>query len=349
MPGMGERAYAYAKASGIIGKSFVGKRSAALNNISRIPELDRLIFPDASKNLPEKELMKDLEIRIINRAVEAVGAVFGSFRTPPEFLVLLIRGWEYQDLKNILNAVAEDFQKKPVYTGLGPFAAINWAAWPDMNAMLAKTEYAFLLKMENKNGINLQTELDRHYYTALWKALLRLNRNDRKVSEKILAEEISLRNVVCALRLRTYYQLESDEVKTHLININTETSSRKKSLAADALSSLELPLDNRQAWAGWKREKFLNPQGSPGPVLPDITIRRNLEWRADPRYFQNAAANYLYRMARGSFRTRPSSLDTMFCFIRIKQYEEDVLTSCAEGLGMGLANKEVLSMIGVNA
>jgi len=38
-------------------------------------------------------------------------------------------------------------------------------------------------------------------------------------------------------------------------------------------------------------------------------------------------------------------LDSCFCFIKLKQFEEDLLTSYAEGLGMGMSGKDVLAML----
>ena len=72
MTGLGERAYAYAKACGIIGKSFVGKRIHLLEKAGSLSELDRMVFPDSSQNLPEKELLFDLEKRISERAVNSI-------------------------------------------------------------------------------------------------------------------------------------------------------------------------------------------------------------------------------------------------------------------------------------
>jgi vacuolar-type H+-ATPase subunit C/Vma6 len=282
MPDLGERAYAFAKASGIIGKSFIGKRVSALGNINRLSELDRLIFPNSSHDLPEKELIPDLEARISKRTVDAAQRIVNSFTKPPEFFVLLVEGLKRQDTGNILE----------------------------------------------------QTQQDTHYYSSLLTALQKLQISDQRITRKILTEEISLRNAACALRLRTYYHLGEKEVKPHLIDIKMRLQNRQLSLASDALSSLDLPLDNRQPWTLWKREKFLNPDTGGA-------------WKADPRYFQNAAAKYLYRMARHSFRCCPSSLDKIFCFIKMKQFEEDVLTSSAEGLRMGISSKEVFSMLGL--
>ncbi|GHU66250.1 hypothetical protein FACS189447_06730 [Spirochaetia bacterium] len=344
MPGAGERAFAYAKACGIIGKSFVGKRVSSLGNITRLSELDRLVFPDASRDLPEKELLVDLEGRLIKRAVDSIIAIADSFRKPPELLSLLIRSYEYADLKTVLNIAASGElpaeQTRPNFTDLGHFGTINNAAWPNIPMMIKGTEFEFLLNRKGeldreKTGISIQAELDRRYYEALWISLRKLPAKDRRASERILAEEISLRNAVWVLRLRTYYGMKASEVRSHLIDINATIQGKTVSLAADAFDALDRLLDNRQAWNGWKRADFLNPDTG--------------EWKADPRYFQNTASQYLYRMARRSFRSNPASLDTVFCFIKIKQFEEDVLTSSAEGLGLGMASREVFGMLGVES
>jgi hypothetical protein len=340
MPGAGERAYAYAKACGIIGKSFVGKRAGDLSRPARLSELDRMVFPVSSRDLPEKELLPDLEGRLVKRAAGAIIAVVDSFRKPPEFFSLLVRSYEYADLKSALTAAAGG-AVKPAFTGIGRFGTVRFSAWPDIPAMIRGTEFEFLLTRDGEldkenSGIALQTELDRRYYRALWKALRRLRAGDRRASEFILSEEIALRNAVWALRLRRYYEMKAAEVRSHLIDIGVPVKGRQVSLAADAFSCLELPLDNRQAWEGWRREAFLNPPGLG-------------EWKADPRYFQNAAAQYLYRLARRSFRASPSSLDTVFCFIKIKQFEEDVLTSSAEGLGLGMTSRDVFAMLGAES
>jgi vacuolar-type H+-ATPase subunit C/Vma6 len=339
MPGTGERAYAYAKACGIIGKSFVGKRAAGIGGVTRLSELDRLVFPVSSRDLPEKELLVDLEARLVKRAAASIIAVVDSFRNPPALLSLLVRSYEYADLKSALTAVAGG-ANMPAFTDIGRFGTVDFSAWPDIGAMIKGTEFEFLIEKKSgahdaagNTGIGPQTELDRRYYQALWKALRKLSRRDRKVSEYILSEEIALKNVVWALRLRTYYGMDAEEIRRHLIDITALVDGRQVSLAADAVSCLEFPLDSRQAWAGWRRRDFLNNDGG--------------EWKLDPRYFQNAASRYLYRLARHSFRSNPSSLDTVFCFIKIKQFEEDVLTSSAEGLGLGMPSRDVFAMLGV--
>ncbi|MDR0452356.1 MAG: V-type ATPase subunit [Treponema sp.] len=352
MPGAGERAYVYAKACGIIGKSFVGKRIPQLVSVGRLSELDRLVFPGSFHDLPERELLADLERRILDRSVKQILAIVNVYKRPPELLVRLLRAYEYADLKSALIALAGGERAAPERTPLERFGTVRFEAYPDLKAMLKNTEFDFLLKDPPKaagaagpgeqvpgnsavpggetGSIRVQAMLDRHYYTALWKSLFKLPKHDREGIGRILEEEISLRNVIWALRLRTYYRMGAEDVKQHLVIIE---KGKGKSLAKDALDSLEFPLDTWEAWEKWPRAEFLNRE-SPGEA-----------WAADPRYFQNAASARLYRMARLCFRRRPSSVDTPACFIKLKQYEEDLLTSMAEGLSLGISSREVFSLL----
>jgi vacuolar-type H+-ATPase subunit C/Vma6 len=354
MPGAGERAYVYARVCGIVGKSLVGKRVSSLTRVDRLSALDRLVFPQESRELPERELLPDLERRITGRAVSQILSIVSSYSRPPELLSRLLRTWEYADLKSALNALVRGEPFFPLWTDLGPFGTVNFAAYPDLAAMLKGTEFGFLLDREMNlvkggDAVKAQTELDRHYYSSLWLAVKKLSPKDRAASERILGEEISLRNCIWALRLRRYYGMSAADVSERLMDIRpfrASGGSRNRSpggmgaslgsLAADAHASLGLALDNRAAWAGWRREQFLN---SEFPGQP---------WTADPRYFQNAAGDYLYRLALHSFRRRPFSIDTAFCFIRLKQYEEDLLTSVAEGLGLGMSSQDVFAMLEVS-
>jgi len=340
---MGERAYAYAKTCGIIGKSFIGKRMNRLMSVSRLSELDRLVFPDSSRDLPEKELLVDLEDRLIERAVDSIISVVRGFSKPPELLTLLLRSYEYADLKSALVASMEGDKKLPAHADLGPFQTVRFNAWPDIEAMIKGTSFEFLLdktgdspgRLNQDSGISLQTALDRHYYNALWKSLFALPLNDRQTAKKILAEEISLRNSGWVLRLRVYYGMTADAVRHHLIDIPVTGKKSGHTLADEAIQCLSFPLDHYEAWNSWRWKGFLNSDS------------RDMHWKADPRHFQNAASMHLYRLARHHFRLRPFSLDTVFCFIKLKQFEEDVLTSCSEGLGMSMPTGDIVSLLGV--
>jgi hypothetical protein len=114
-----------------------------------------------------------------------------------------------------------------------------------------------------------------------------------------------------------------------------QTGKKKYSLADDAAAALDLSLDTYSEWVSWGRVNFLNP-GKSGET-----------WNADPRYFQSAASKYLYHLARLCFWQRPFSLDPVFCFFKLKQFEEDMLTSIAEGIGLGMSSRDVLTTLEV--
>ena len=360
-PDMGQKTYAYTKACGIISKSFIGDKTKNLERVSSLAELDRVIFPEAPHDLPEKELLLNLESRITERAVKSVISIVGSFSEPPEFLTLMVRIYEYADLKNAILAYLEKDNRAPAHTDLGRFQTVRFEAWPDMRAMLENTEFAFLLgkdgqlQDEDEDGF-LESLLDRRYYTALWESLFALPQNERYVIEKILADEISLKNCCWALRLRTYYGMTNDEIKSHLIDIQVgdrNISGRKRSLAHEALASLELPLDNFSAWSSWRWKNLINPDGGGshpehGRSMPSFVPGYSRgHWHIDPQFFQNAASRYLYRLARHNFCFDQFSINTIFCFIKLKEFEEDILTRSAEGLNIGMSGRDILSLVGM--
>jgi hypothetical protein len=307
-----------------------------------------LIFPLQGKDLPGRELLNDLENRIQDRTVKQILAIAGSYAHPPELLVHQLRVYEYSDLKTCINYLSGGVKTRPVFTGLGKFAVVKFEAFPDLAAMLGGTEFAFLLDhpdikeiqkstaANNVDTVNIETVLDLHYYRTLIKTLSLLSAEDRIFAERILAEEISLRNSLWVLRLRTYYGKSAQDAEAAVMDLTMDAPSGGKIvLSAEAMLSLKLPLDSRSPWKGWRWERFLNPE-KPGA-----------QWYADPRYFQNAASEYLYRLALHHFHRKPFSISAIFCFIKLKQYEEDLLTSVAEGLGLGMSSKDVFDLLEV--
>jgi vacuolar-type H+-ATPase subunit C/Vma6 len=339
MPDSGKRAYAFARASGIIGKSCVGRRVSRLRGLTQLTELDGLLFSGETRNLPGEELLRDLEKRITGRAVKQMISIVGSFSKPPETLARLLRAYEYSDVKSLLNFLNSGEKGPPSFTDIRPFGTVRWGAYPDLEAMFRGTEFSWVSgeKPRSMTGADLmilQARLDHQYYDRLWKSVLRLPKGDRRAAERILGEEISLLNCMWVLRLRHYYQMSAGEIQAHLLDIRLRSG---RSAAADAAAALGFALDNAAAWQSWRRRAFLNPE-IPGEF-----------WQPEPRFFQNAASRYLYRLACRYFRGRPFSLDAMICFIKLKQFEEDLLTSVAEGLGMGLPGGDTLTLLGVEA
>ncbi|MCL2043660.1 MAG: V-type ATPase subunit [Treponema sp.] len=354
----GERAYSYAKACGIIGKSFVGKRIAILKKLHTLTEFDRLIFSGTQHEPPGRDLLIHLEHRILRRTAQQILSVINSYVNPPELLIRQLRSCEYADLKNCLHHIAAGRPVPELVCDIGRFRTVRFEAYPDIEAMINNTEFAFILGMDINAVTNadydftrLETELDMQYYTLLVRSMSRLSVSDRLIAERILTEEISLRNCIWAFRLRIYYHKTIDETEKYLMSMKMHqsyspdiipgiTAKRPDGIAfvneinldLEARQMLDFPLDSRSPWKGWRWEKLLNSE-KPGR-----------EWAADPRFFQNAASQYIYHLALRCFRRMPFSMSAIFCYIKLKQFEEDLLTSVIEGLAIGMTGTEVVEM-----
>jgi vacuolar-type H+-ATPase subunit C/Vma6 len=331
--------YAYAKACGIIGKSFIGKRISSLYGLYTLNDLDRLVFPDYYPNLPLKELLPDLENRISMRAVNQILSIVDSYSKPPKIIEYMIRAYEYNDLKTCIHAIIAGKKELPRICNIGRFRTINFKAFPDIKKMLENTEFEYLLNEKlqsishNIDTVNIEAEIDDLFYNGLAKSLEQLPDEDHWVMQRFLFDEISLHNSAWALRLRSYYNKGEDDIKKFLLDIRIR-GKKKGFLTAEAVQSFEFPLDSRNQWDKWKWEELLNPE------------EPSLHWVLDPCYFQNAASNYLFKLALRYFRRNPMAVSAIFCFIKLIQIEEDILTSIAEGLALGMDSNAVFSLFG---
>lgn len=330
-----DRAYIYAKACGIIGKSFVCNRIKRLQDINRLSELDRLIFPNDFVELPEKELLIAFQKKVIARTTHQINQLLKTQPSIPRFIELLVRSYEYADVKLILSALIDKEPQPPSHADLGRFGTVHYEKYPDLKGMFSGTDFEWLIKEleENQNNlVKLHIEIDQHFYSILWNELQKVYNADIKYIRDIISDEIVLKNILWALRLSYYYHFEKKDIEPLLLNL----SDGKHSLSQAARDCLDLPFDQFSAWNNFKYAFLINPEES------------GTFWRLDVPYVQRKAALLLYRKARIYFRRSPFSLNTTACFIKLKQFEEDLLISLAEGVSLGLSGREVLSMLEVS-
>ncbi len=328
-----QRAYGYAKACGIVGKSFVGPRVAKLANYSQLAEFDRLLFPEPHLELPARELLFDLENRISRKIAAQIVQLLSQITVTSRVFQLLVRSYECSDLKMYLQAFAVGDKKPPEPIPIGPFSTVNFSRYPDIHAMLKGTDYEWIVDEQDitpDKMLDIQIKIDTWYYTALWDTVVHQRSRDRLYLQSLIAEEIELKNLLWALRLKIYYELEQQDIEKCLISIPYKNNN----LADTAYMALSLPVDQFAAWQSFKYSSLINPEGEEN-------------WQIDPRYIQQAAALELYRKARLYFRRDPFSLTTYACFIKLKQFEENLLISMAEGLALGFSGKDILNMLGI--
>ncbi len=329
MPVSGALSYAYTKACGIHGKAFTGRRLSRLQNLSRLSDLDRLLFPDSPLDVPERELSAREERRIMERSLDAIMRVFSAWQEVPRTLVLLLQAVEVADLKAVFSARAAGDRLCPPHADLGRFGQLHWDAWPDVGAMIAQTSYEWAKDLFTgpDSLLSVETALDQHYYRDLWQSLSSAPGRRQPSLRRYLADEIALKNVSWALRLRVYYNYNTEDILPFLVDI----TDRGRSLAQAALDSLDLPLDRREAWEAWVYADLVNEDS------------RGKFWALDPAQVQNRAAIRLAQRARKLFRQRPFTIDALAAWVRLVQFEEDLLTAIAEGLSLGMGVNDILA------
>jgi len=340
-----DNGYAYAKACGIIGKSFLGKRISSLSGLRALNDFERLVFSDNQNDIYEKDLLASLETKITERAVRRISGVVSSYSRPPKLLLYMLKSFEYGNLKECLSAASLGKKDTPAVCDIGRFGSIRYNAYPDIRAMLKNTEYKSLTADWDSNidMALLEVKLDYHFYKNLIESLSELSGDDREAAQRLLCDEISLRNCLWALRLRSYYEKNETQTESYLMDFLIPGENQKKRLVSAAKVSLNFHLDVRQHWDGWKWEKFLNNE----PPQTRSDSQQNFQhWAADPRHFQNAASRYLYLLALRGFHSAPMSVSAVYCFIKLIQFEEDLLSSVAQGLALGMDSAGVLKMLG---
>jgi len=329
-----ERAYIYSKACGIIGKSFVGPRIRRLQDITRLSDLDRLIFPNSYEDLPERELLIRLEKRIIARTTDQISLLLKTQQSIPHFIGLLVRSYEYADVKLLVSALMDKRDLPPSHTDLGRFTTVHFDKYPDPKALFTGTDFEWLIDNIPDNqsaNMQIQAELDRRYYTQLWNELCNISDPNIRFIKEIIADEIELKNILWALRLNYYYHFDKTSIEPLLLDLYD----RKRSLVKAALECIDNPVDQYSAWASFKYISLLNPEEA------------GTFWRINIPHIQRKAALLLYKKTRAYFHRSPFSLNTTACFIRLKQFEEELLISLAEGISLGLSGRDVLSMLEV--
>jgi len=331
--GSAARSYVFAKTCALLAKSPLS-RLADLAACQDAASLERLVFDTQTAASDASSF----EERARERIAAQIRRAALAYRHPPLFLILLISAWEYGAVKGALAALAAGEAKCPTHADLGPFCTVRWAAWPDLGKMLdASKNLKFLLDTfkPDASGVyrpaieqvqEAHLELDRRYYKALLSSLKLCSRTDVSRIRLLLKEEISLRNCLAVLRLRTVYNMTGEAVKKMLIPPYTE----------DAEAALSLPLDSLAEWKKWPRSGLLNKESS-GEF-----------WKASPLYFQAASQFYLYTKTKTLFKSLPFALDTCALFIRLKQFEDQILRGAAESLRMGEPVSTVLAIYGLH-
>ncbi len=328
----GEAAYIYAKASGMLAKSFVGERMSRVLEVRSLAELWSLLFKTEVPAVPEFFLAQKIEQTAEKKFLDDYIKLLRSYSHPPQVLIWLLRFYDIDNLKDIAAALCLEKQDMPYLADIGSYSFLHYNRWPDIAAITRGTPVAWynaVPDIHSQHAMDLR--LDREYTQELWRSVEALAAADRETVEPLLKEEIVINNILWALRLRIYYGMDDDAIKARLVNAAV---GEVNDLASPALAVLKRPVDSFAAWEDWKYADLLNPHEE-GAV-----------WKIDPRWVELSAKVMLQKKAAAVFHKDPFSVSVLVSWFKLKQYELNCIRTVAEGLRLNVGASQMAEVTG---
>ena len=107
--------FVYAKASGLLAKSFVGDNSSKLFSVRSLRELYSLLFVDETPGIPEVLLAKEIEQKAESKVISQYKNLISAFDNPSPILSEILSFYEYEHSdrnQNTESLNAENDRKK---------------------------------------------------------------------------------------------------------------------------------------------------------------------------------------------------------------------------------------------
>lgn len=330
----GADSFVYAKACGMVSRSWTGSNAKKLLETRRLHDLWILLFGGEVPLLPEGMLALMIERKAQERSIADMLTLLRAYDSPDPVSLALISLYDINNLKAVSSALALGQKENPYIADIWPYSLFNFSAWPDIARITAGTEASWYDRVpSSEEQILWETRLDHLYYQKLWAALLSLGSADRRSCEELIREEIILQNIVWALRLKANYGKSADEI-IPMLALHDSSLPGARSLCEGALAVLSNPVDSWAEWSRWSYRWLLNPH------------EEGVPWLLDPRWAQMSADRKLYRLALRSFRRNPFTTGVLVSFFKIKQLEEFMIQVAAEGMRLDATDEQMNEYMG---
>lgn len=329
--------YVYALVSGKLAKSYVGTRVNKLFQVSSLSELWMLLFDDPIPSLPEFLLAKQIEEKAEKRFIKEFSFLLSQSSKPEPVSLQLLRSYDYENLKKINFVLSTGDLKDglPKISDIGKLSQVFYKKWPKLESMTKDTPFSWYKKPFNAEQVlSFENKLDTQYVKFLLKAVQSYSGENREAIQNLIGEELKINNVIWAIRLRLYYNMNNDEIKSNLIWAG-EIGSKNDFLAESALKTLSLPLDSFKEWNNFEYANLLNPE-----VEGDF-------WQIDPRWMQRTASIKLNALALSMFHKFPCSEIVLIPWFKIKKHELDCIRTATERLCLNVDVEQAKEFVGV--
>ena len=327
-------AYIYAKASGMLAKSFVGHRASQLFSVKSLQELWGLLFAGDMPALPEAMLAKKIEQDAEKAFIRDYCTLLSAFTKPDDVLVSLLRFYDYDNLKEIGAALCYNETTPPDIADIGAYSMLDYKAWPNLERMTEASPVAWYKKVPKPAEQQVaDNRLDAQYVKELWASVNKLPFSEREEVASLIKSEIAFNNIIWVLRLKVFYNMSPEEIAGRIVYADPKDRSRDV-FAGPALKLLEKATDSWDEWKDWKYADALNPHEE-GSV-----------WELDPSWVELSLRRKLNEQALHAFHKRPFTALVLVAWYKIKQHELDCIRTVAEGLRLNAEPAQVMAAAG---
>ncbi len=322
-------AYVLAKIYGVLARSFVGNNYQEILRLRKLGELYDRLFPGERREVPEHQLASELEERIVSAGIRSLTSILDLLGQPVEILVHILRKFEYEGVKSVIRGIAHGRPEEAQVWDLGRYSGVDLAGSKDYQRTIASSEFSWVLPLlENTSLVKIENRLDRDYYARMMALANKLPARDRSGVKRLVSLEISLANVVWALRLRFFFGMDAAGAQDLLIPGLIDTQRK----AIDQVFTI--PSDSLEDWRKWKFGWLLEEQLNESFQSPD------------PVRAEHQAVRRLYARAHQLFHQDPFTLTPLVAFFKLKEYESELLQTAVEALRLAVPEQDVLALIG---
>jgi len=315
----GARAFVYAKACGVLGKSFTGEKADRLFEQKSLTDLWTLLFNTQVPMMPEVLLAQKIEEDSFNRFISQYISFIAQFDNPESYLSDQFFIYEVENLKAVIDALCSGQKEMPKLFDLGKYTTLHFDQWPVLEKITAGTEYAWVNQIPDiHKQQEVEFRLDIQAIKHLWNSIQKISGEEGKAVKNLFQEELMVQNVVWALRLKLNFDMDKEEVIKHLMFV-TEEPSLQDPLCFQAIKVLDKDPENINDWENWCYSDLINP-------------KTDALWRIDPSWIENKSKQVQNKKASRLFHCYPVTSASLIGWFKMKQTELGHIRMAVEGL-----------------
>ena len=330
----GAGAFIYAKANGILGKSFTANRAHKLFEVKSLGELWTLLFRTQPPMVPEVMLSQQIEEKAFSTFISQYENFINCYDKPSPVLIDQLLTYEGENLKEIGAALCKGEMKCPSLTKFKRLPSLNYSAWPDIKKITKGTAFSWYNTVpgsheQQEMDFKIDIQICRH----LWESALKEKGEAGEALLNLYKQEFVIKNVVWVLRLRLFYDMKNEDIIKNLIYV-TDKPGRSDPVAAPALKILDWPLDEYEVWSTWRYSELVNPHED-GQI-----------WQIDPIWIERKNRMEINRKAAKLFHQFPSEPASLIGWYKIKEFELSCIRTAVESIRLNVNSEEAMDAIG---